>query len=983
MNTRYPFNRFFRARRLLVADRQLNDFATSSLATRVSSATRALLCVLTLSCLLGIAYGDDDPLVRGFHSPPPDARPLVFWQWMNGCVTKEGIVSDLDSFQRVGLGGVQQFLVGGSEATITDPSIEILNPKWRELMRFAEAEANRRGLSFGTHNCPGWSASGGPWVKPEDAMQKLVWTTTEVDGGQLLQRVIEQPVVDARWKYYRDVATLAVPISSGPVALAQVIDLGHAMDSSGQLHWKAPAGRWRILRFGHTLTGAINGTAPASGQGLEVDKMSRAALDRFYAAYPARLISDAGKLAGHTFRRVESDSYEAGAQTWTTAFASEFRRRRGYELRPWLPVLAGVVIEEPQQTERFLEDWKRTIEDLVGENYYGHLAELIHRTPGLTYLLEPYATGRDEPFDLTAVSAAGDTLMCEFWQKPSTWGWDSVRPVASAVHTWGKGMVSAEAFTGQPQYAWRVAPFDLKTTGDRAFVEGVNRVILHAAAHQPWPQLKPGMTMGWWGTQFGPGQTWWEHGGPEWIAYLSRSQFLLQQGRFAADLCYLGRGHDRPELPAGYQGDVIGERAFLERLEVRHGLWWLPDGMNYRVLVLPDANHLRVDVLRKIRDLVRVGGVVLGAPPQRATGRENYPACDAEVAEISREIWGDLDGVARTERACGQGRVFRGVAPAEVLHRLGIAPDVEIENASTSVTWTHRQGKGTDIYFFSNQQETSTAVDVVLRTTAASTEIWHPETGAMELARSTRTKDGRTRLHLDFPPAGSCFILLRSQATKGIALAPTYRVDEKNSREIDGPWRVTFPSGLGAPPQITLARAESWTENAVSGVRYFSGTATYHRAFEVSGAEIASPRRMVLDLGAVEKIAAVRVNGTAFPALWAPPFRVDITRAVRPGVNDLEIEVTDLWPNRLIGDEQQPDDAAWGKPDVFNFVTPPRTIGRRLTEIPDWVKMRQPRPAAGRVTFTTYKFFTADSPLIPSGLLGPVRIETQIPADVP
>jgi hypothetical protein len=950
---------------------------------RVSFPMRPLLALLGFSAAVALFAAPDDPLVRGFNSPPPDARPLVFWQWMNGCVTKEGIVSDLDSFQRVGLAGVQQFLVGGSEATITDPTVEILNPKWRELMHFAETEAARRGLTFGTHNCPGWSASGGPWIKPDDAMQKLVWTATEIDGGQSVQRQIEQPTVDARWKYYHDIVTVAVPIAPAPgaVTLAQIVDLSSAIGADGVLRWNAPPGQWRVLRFGRTLTGTTNGTAPASGQGLEVDKMSKGALDRFYAAYPGQLIKDAGELAGHTFRRLESDSYEAGVQTWTPELPAEFRRRRGYELQPWLPVLAGTVVENAEQTARFREDWERTIAELVGENYYGHLAELIHRTPGMEYLLEPYATGHGEPFDLTAVGAAGDTLMCEFWQKPSTWGWDSVRPVASAVHTWGKRIVAAEAFTGQPQYGWRVAPFDLKTTGDRAFSEGVNRVVLHAAAHQPWPHLKPGMTMGWWGTQFGPGQTWWEHGGPEWIAYLSRCQFLLQQGKFVADLCFLGRGHDRPALPPGYNADVIGERALLERMEIREGRWSLPDGMSYRVLVLPAAAHLPVEILRKVRDLVRAGGTVLGVAPQRATGRQNYPACDADIAEIARDLWGDLDGVVRTERTCGEGRVFSGVPPAQVLRRLGIARDVEFETTPSPVAWIHRQLAGNDLYFLANQQETSTAVDVLLRATAHSTEIWHPESGKMELARSTRTEDGRTRLHLEFPPAGSCFVVLRGTATEGLAIPQSYVTDEKSVREIVGPWSVSFPPGLGAPAEITLPRTESWTENTEPGVRYFSGTATYRHQFTATASDTATPRRLILDLGRVEKIAAVRVNGSVYPALWAPPFRVDITAAVHPGVNDLAIEVTNLWPNRLIGDEHEPDDAAWGKPDMFKFVEPARLIGQRLIEVPNWVTTHQPRPAAGRITFTTYKFFTADSPLLPSGLLGPVRLEPQLPAN--
>ena len=242
----------------------------------------------------------------------------------NGCVTKEGIVSDLDSFQRVGLAGVQQFLVGGSEATITDPTVEILNPKWRELMQFAETEAARRGLTFGTHNCPGWSASGGPWVKPDDAMQKLVWTTTDIDGGQSVQRVIEQPAADPRWKYYHDIVTLAVPVAPAPgsVTLAQVVDLSSAVGTDGVLRWNAPPGQWRILRFGRTLTGATNGTAPVSGQGLEVDKMSKGALDRFYAAYPSQLIKDAGELSDAWKATVTKPECRPGRPSFLPSFAA-------------------------------------------------------------------------------------------------------------------------------------------------------------------------------------------------------------------------------------------------------------------------------------------------------------------------------------------------------------------------------------------------------------------------------------------------------------------------------------------------------------------------------------------------------------------------------------------------------------------------------------------------------------------------------------
>jgi hypothetical protein len=924
--------------------------------------------------MIASAQPSGDPLRDGFLEPPESAKPLVFWQWMNGCVTKEGITSDLESFKRVGLGGVQQFLVGGSQATITDPSVEILNPKWNELMRFAIEEAARLGLSFGTHNCPGWSASGSPGVTPEDAMQKLVWTSREFEGPSQSEVLLERAAVDPEWNFYRDVAVMGLPIRETAVAADEVVDLTARMTPDGTLRWEVPAGRWQVLRFGATLTGATNGTAPISGQGLEVDKMSRPALERFYASYPQKLLELAPSHNGRTFSRIELDSYEAGLQTWTPEMFAEFERRRGYDLRPWLPVLADRIIDTQQHSERFRTDWQRTLGDLITENYYAYLGELIRRTPGLEFLLEPYATGHGEVFDSMEVSAAGDILMCEFWQEPATWGWDSVKPVASAAHTWGKRIVAAEAFTGQPQYAWRVAPFDLKRSGDRAFALGVNKMILHAAAHQPWPQWKPGMTMGWWGTHFGPGQTWWEHGGPEWIRYLSRCQFLLQQGQPVADLCFLVRGRVRPALPAGYDGDTMGERVLLERVVVRDGRLELPDGMSYRVLVLPDRREMSVPVARKLRELVLAGAVIIGPPPERAVGLEGYPRSDAEVAAIGKEIWGDLDGVARTEISVGRGRVFYGKKPGDVLSSLGVRPDFE---APAKLSWIHRKADGNDIYFIYNSQNESLTTDVTLRATNDEVELWHPDSARVEKTSALRSADGRTQLAVTLEPHGSRFIVLRPHVTQD-AIAPVQFSPIVSSVEITGPWHVRYPSGRGAPASVDLMRLLSWSAHSDAGVRHFSGTATYVAHFKTPPDFVPGQNRVEIDLGQVEKIATVSINGRTFATLWKPPFRVDITDALSSGDNALEVHVTNLWPNRLIGDEREPDDAKWGEPEVFRFVKPVPTTGRRLMEIPGWVTDAVNRPSGNRVTFTTYDFFNGSDPLLPSGLLGPVMTDVSV-----
>lgn len=890
-----------------------------------------------------------DPLADGFRQPPESARPLVIWQWMNGCVTKEGITSDLESFKRAGVGGVQNFLVGGSEAIVTDPTVQVLNPKWRELMRFAIEECARLGLSFGTHNCPGWSASGSPGVRPEDAMKKLVWTKTEFPAGTSVEpAALPHPVADAR--YYRDVITLAVRI--GATVSAQDVQ-----EITGP-RWTVPAGSWRIYRFGETLTGGVNGTAPPSGQGLEVDKLNRGALDRFWATYPAQLVELAGPHAGRTFTRLELDSYEAGVQEWTTDALAQFQAACGYDARTWLPVLAGETIGGTDASQRFREDWHLMVSRSLTENYFGHLGELIRRTPGMEFLLEPYATGHGELFNTSEVGPKGDQLMGEFWVGPTTWGWDSLKPVASAVHTLGQRVVLAEAFTGQPMYGWRFAPYDLKAPGDRAFAMGVNRMVLHAAAHQPWPHLKPGMTMGWWGTQFGPGQTWWEHGGPEWLDYLARCQFLLQQGDFVGDLAFFSPGRTTPKLPAGYDGDTVGENVLLERLTVRDGRLVLPEGGSYRALILPAMPAMRLEVLEKLRALAEQGAVIAGPRPGRLLGQRGGVAAEARFGQLVAELW-------------DQGRVRADTSPAQVLAALAVEPDLHVESGA-EVRWIHRRTEHENIYFISNPG-VAASVTLSFRATAPAVEIWHPDTGAVEPARHATPVNGRTHLTLDLDATGSCFVVFRSAPTPG-RTEPLATVAARS--ELTGAWRLSFPPGLGAPVEATIASLVSWTDHPDDGIRHFSGTATYSRTFTVPAEFLATGRHVFLDLGRVRHVAEVRVNGTAFPALWKPPYRLDLTRAVQAGTNDLEIQITNLWPNRLIGDAREPEDAEWGPEQHFKYVEHNPVVGRPLLKIPDWVERSLARPSARRVTFSSYEFFKADAPLLESGLLGPVYLES-------
>lgn len=920
----------------------------------------------------GAAIADESSwLEDSFRSPPRSARPLVIWQWMNGCVSREGITADLEAYKKAGLGGVQNFQIGGpDQALADDPSVRIGTEKWRGLMRFAMDECARLGLSFGTHNCPGWSSSASPAVKAEDSMQKLVWTETTASGPGSVSLKLKQPEVDARWNHYRDIAVLAVP-DQPEAPVESVVDLTAKMEAGGELHWEAPAGKWIVLRFGHTTNGKTNeAQSPPSGAGLECDKMSRAAVEKYWSGYPAMLLDLAGNNAGTSFTRIEIDSYEAGPQDWTPAMFAEFKQRRGYDLLPWLPVLAKKTIGNEALRKRFQRDWSRTIADLFADNYYLFMDELARRTPGMNLLVQPYGG----PFETPSASGGQSLLCAEFWTRPD-WGWAHVPPTASAAHTLGKPLVFGEGFTCWPLSAWQDDPYSLKPVGDRAFSEGVNAVMLHAAAQNPWPDVRPGMTFGKWGTQFTPGQTWWSNAGTEWFAYLARCQALLQRGLFVGDICYLMEGNKAKGRPAGYAGDGCGERAFLTRMSVQDKKLVMPDGMSYRVLALPESQSMTVPVARKIRQLVQDGAVVVGPKPVETPGLTDYPAAEAEVKKIGGEVWGNADGRTVLEHRYGKGRVFWGRSLPDVLKEMEVQPDVQFAG-TPGLRWIHRREQDADLYFISNPKGEPVVATASFRVAGRLPELWHPDTGAIESAPRWQQNGGRTDVALDLDPGGSVFVVFRKPADgEGPGLQKPAE-PPPGIVEVTGPWEVRFPAGGGAPEKIAMDQLASWTDNPDAGVKYFSGTASYFKDVDVSPAMLGSNATVTLDLGTVKNVAEVFVNGQACGVLWKPPFRAEIGRALKPGANRLEVRITNLWVNRMVGDEFEPDDAEWGEPFRYIYAPGKPVAGRMLAKVPQWLAEGKPRPSQGRRTFVSFKFFNKDSKLLPSGLLGPVKLES-------
>ena len=530
------------------------------------------------------------------------------------------------------------------------------------------------------------------------------------------------------------------------------------------------SGDWTILRLGYTPTGVENHPAPAEGTGLECDKFSQEALDAHWAGFVQKVLDELGPLAGKgkPLNNVLIDSYEVGGQNWTPRFRSEFEKRRGYDPLLFLPTLTGRVVDSPEMSERFLWDMRRTIADLFAENYYGHFQELCHQH-GLKASFEPY-TG---PFESLQCGESADIPMGEFWvgHAPDP----SVKLAASVGHIFGRPIIGAESFTASsgPQHGrWLDDPNSLKALGDEVFCQGVNRFVFHRYAMQPWTNRWPGMTMGQWGTHFDRTCTWWEQG-RAWLQYVTRCQYLLQQGRFVADAAYFcgesvpveTRAGD-PALPAGYDYDAVNAGVLLHHAAMQDDRLVLDSGMSYRVLILPPSDPaMTPDLLRKLAEFVADGLVVVGQPPRSSPSLEGYPACDVEVEKLAARIWGDCDGRSITEHTLGRGEAVWGRPLAGVLGELKLGPDFEYSTSGGArLDFIHRREGEAEIYFVSNQRNQFDAVECSFRVQGLQPELWNPETGDIEAAPVWREENGRTVIPLPFEPSGSVFVVFRAKA---------------------------------------------------------------------------------------------------------------------------------------------------------------------------------------------------------------------------
>jgi hypothetical protein len=1103
------------------------------------------------------AASHDDPLLQGFLDPPNGARPRVWWHWMNGNISEQGIKLDLEWMHRVGLGGVTIFEGAINTPQVVPDRLIYMTPEWKDAFKTAVSTARGMGMEVAIASSPGWSETGGPWVPAAQGMKKMVWSATRIEGGRpFIGKLAHPPEVDGTFQNFEvpgrrapdgtivtppefyadsevvaykipdedktqaelnpqvtssagssagsadvaalsdgDVNTMALdlpaavapdaswvqfdyghpqtiqavtvaslndaisvfdhesdaapafieagddgvnfkkvadlPFSSlvqrtvsfdavtaryfrvvypaqpagvpdhdhkitelvlasgarvndweqragyanardfyvirdpelapGSVVPPQdVIELTDKMTADGTLDWTPPAGNWMVLRIGYSLTGHENGPAPAEATGLEVDKLNRDYVKSYVDGYLKMYADTVGpqNMGKDGISYLLTDSIEVGPQNWTDNILDEFKQRRGYDPRPWLPALTGVVIESSADTDRFLWDFRRTLGQLLAENHYGEIADDLH-AHGMSYYGEALEYHRPSLGDDMEMRSETDVPMGAMWTWAGSPGPDvdyisDLRGAASVAHIYGQNLVGAESMTSRGP-AWSFSPSNLKKVADLEFALGVNRFEVHESTHQPVVDMSPGLTLGPYGLWFNRNDTWAEKAKP-WVDYLARCSYMLQQGHYAADVAYF-YGEEGPltavfgwkgieDAPDGYGFDFVNSDVILHELSVKDGRLVTPGGTSYRVLYLGGrSQRMTLPVLRRIRDLVVQGAVLVGSRPVDSPSLADD---EKEFQRLADQLWGGRSAAVQPIRKMGKGRVYAGFSANEVLARLGVARDWEYTKpeADTNLMFVHRKLEDGDIYFVDNREDRPEIGNATFRVNGKAPELWDPATGETQPA-SYRIAEGRTTVPLRLDPYGSTFVVFREPASQAVLQLPATKetaidgLDEALNRD----WKVSFEQGNGAPEGVGFDHLVSWTDfpqpASDEGIKYFSGTATYSKTIEIPAEDLTKGAHPWLDLGDVRELADVKVNGIDLGILWKTPYKVDVTDAIKIGKNDIEIKVTNLWVNRMIGDQQP------------------------------W--------ALKKYAFADFTPYKADSPLLPSGLLGPVHIVSVTP----
>lgn len=916
------------------------------------------MIMLVVSAISMAATSGEDDLLEGFREPPLSARPSVYWAWVNGLTNKDRQTDELEEMKAKGIGGVYIFDVGAQDPQgIVPTGPAFMGPESLDAIGHTVREATRLGMDVGLVTSSSWNC-GGPWIPPEYASMGLYHQQMTVTGPTRLDDPLPMPALprkaprgpDGKPAYVKDVAVLAVPAPLVIESPEAIVDVTDRVDKDGHLDWDVPAGEWIIMRFVCANTGlSLRLPSPNSG-GLAIDHFSAEATKFHFQYLLDKLHEELGDFKDTALKQMYVCSYELSGSTWTPDFLKQFQQRCGYDMTKYLPILAGCALKDHQAAQRFEHDYRKTLGDLLVDAFYRAGAELSNEH-GLLLCAEAGGPGpplHQVPVDALKALGALDIPRGEFWKEHNVW---VVKETACAAHIYGKPQVDMEAFTSWRH--WQDGPFELKAIADRAFCGGANHFTFHTSAHNPSATDRPGWVYHA-GTHISPSIVWWPKAKP-WIDYLSRCSYMLQQGLFVADVCYyygdqgynfVPPKHIDPSLGFGYDYDVTNAEVILTRMSVKDGRVTLPDGLSYELLVLPEREDIDLGVLKKIERMVKDGATVVGPKPTRSNGLANRAQRDAEVRKIADRLWGPCDGKSCKEHAYGKGKIIWGKRLREILKDRKIGPDFEVFTLRSDIQYPldyiHRRTPEADIYFVSNKGDRWEDGVFAFRISNKVPQLWMPDTGQVCACASGRDAEDTTQVRLRLAPYGSVFVVFGEAGESAPVVDEVPASDE--GREIGGPWEVRFPAGWGAPALRRFEELISWTEVEEEGVKFFSGIASYHNEFHIDADELATDSRVFLDLGKVRFVAEVYVNGQSLGILWKPPFRVEITDAVKAGANELVVEVANTWSNRLVGDAQSPNGKKFCRTNIDKSLT---------FQVP-W----------------------KETPLLESGLLGPVKLIT-------
>lgn len=711
----------------------------------------------------------------------------------------------------------------------------------------------------------------------------------------------------------------------------EVIDLTENV-KDGVLTWDFPEGNWIVSRTAMLTTEVSNAPSSPEGRGLEVDKMSKTHIKTHFDAFIGEILRRIPEEDRKTFKVVVQDSYETGGQNWTDTMIEDFKNKYNYDPVPFLPVLNGAIVGSPDISDRFLWDLRRLVADKVSYDYVGGLREISHKH-GLTTWLENYGHW-GFPGEFLQYGGQSDEVAGEFWSE-GTLGDIENKAASSCAHIYGKRKVWAESCTAGGK-AFARYPKVMKQRVDRFFTEGINATLLHLYIQQFADSVYPGINAPF-GNEFNRKNTWFNQMNV-FSDYLRRSNYMLQQGLYVADVAYfIGEdtpkmtGECNPKLPQGYSYDFINAEVLLTRATVKDSKLVLPDGMSYRLLVLPDLETIRPEVLKKLEELVSSGLAIVGKRPLSSPSLQDYPHADTVVEDLSKKMWND-----KPYNHYGKGLIFNNTQPIQdILNQLNVKPDFDLrQNPNAPLLYIHRSLSDGDIYFISNQSEKIQTISPIFRVdNNKHPELWNPVTGEIKPLSEYSIKEGGIEVPIQFEALESAFIVFTSKKNR-LDISKKNIPTHQQILSLNNKWNVTFKSVYADPFTLTMDSLTCWTKLKDNDLCYHSGEAVYEKGFNFDFKDL--NKDIYLDLGNVMVMATVKLNGKYVGGVWTPPYRLRINDYIKSGDNKIQITVVNNWINRIIGDLNLPENER--KTSVI---------------INPWKK---------------------DTPLQESGLLGPVQI---------